>query len=466
MIPPEMALVAGVALSCLMFAVCRGPTALIWSFLIGYLVLPVGAAVDFPGIPAVDKNSAIWLGATLGTLLFQSGTLRGLTFHPADLLAPTILLSTVYTSVTNGLGSWDGVSMAMRSALTLILPYGLARVHLRRPADLLNLGTALFWGGLVCVPLAVWEFRMSPQIHTTLYGYFPHSFAQQIRWGHFRPVLCMGHGLAVASYFGSCLLIGVILLKRHILRISLSRYAGAAVAAVGLGLAVTMSVGPWCAAICGWGLYWLSRRWRWAPLIAGAPGIVWLLVVFAADANWEWMTSPFEALGAQERAASLKYRLDAMSEYSQIICQQPWWGYGAWGRGRIANVATDSEALIYLLEFGLIGAGARYLWIFWMVLAAVQASERATQPPERELLLLFACLMGIGITASILGTAAVFVPGPLIGGACTGLAVTGTVAGRRRRAWRPVPLTRKPPAPVDRRGLRPPGAATSTGRIT
>jgi hypothetical protein len=435
MIPPEAALLCAIGFSCLAFALYRGSVALVWCFVIGYLLLPAEKAIDLPGLPPVDKEMAIWLGATLGTLIFQPRALRRVPWHPADLVVLAILLTTVYTSVINGLGWWDGISGAGRTFFTTVLPYLLARLHLRHAADLVGMATALFWGGLLYVPLAVWEFRMSPQLHATVYGYFPHSFAQHVRWGHFRPVLFVGHGLAVAAYFSSCLLIGFILLKRGLLRVHFSSYARLTVAAVGLGLALTMSVGPWCAAIVGWGAFRLARRWRWAPLVAGFPGIMWLLLVFTAHVDWKWMVSPFEALGAAERAESLEYRLDAMREYSENIRKQPWWGYGGWGRGRIERRATDSAALIYMLEYGFVGAGVRYVWLFLLVLAALQASERASQPVERDVLLLFACLIGITITTSILGTASVFVPEALVGGATTGLVTAGLRPGRNRRGF-------------------------------
>ena len=46
----------------------------------------------------------------------------------------------------------------------------------------------------------LFEVRMSPQLHTWIYGYFPHSFLQQMREGGFRPVVFLGHGLLVAFF--------------------------------------------------------------------------------------------------------------------------------------------------------------------------------------------------------------------------------------------------------------------------
>ena len=52
------------------------------------------------------------------------------------------------------------------------------------------------------VPM-LFEVRMSPQLHTWIYGYFPHSFVQQMREGGFRPVVFLGHGLLTAFFIMS-----------------------------------------------------------------------------------------------------------------------------------------------------------------------------------------------------------------------------------------------------------------------
>ena len=58
----------------------------------------------------------------------------------------------------------------------------------------------LIVAGLVYSLPMLFEVRMSPQLHTWIYGYFPHSFAQQMREGGFRPVVFLGHGLLVAFF--------------------------------------------------------------------------------------------------------------------------------------------------------------------------------------------------------------------------------------------------------------------------
>ncbi len=421
MIPPLVALLGGMGLTCLAFAQMRGAAALSLSFVAGALLLPANAAIDFAGLPPIDKYRAIWLGALLGTLLFQPGCLTRLRWHAVDALVLATVVLAGYSSIKNGLGEWDAIAASGSVVLSSFLPYMLARIHFRQTSDLVHLGKTLFWGAVLYVPLAIWEFRMSPQLHNTAYGYAPFAWLQQVRWGYYRPAIFLGHGLAVGGFFAGCFLIGAVLYRTGELRWPLRLPVGLAVASVALGLALTMSIGPWIAVPLGWAVLKLAGRWRWAPIATGCIGLLWLVTVFTTGSNWRWMARPFEDVGAINRAASLEYRLDSMSEYAANIRERPWFGHGGWGRGRIENKATDSAALVYMLSNGFLGAGVRYMWLFCLVEATRRAARYGTSVAERQLILLYACLMGIGITAGILGVAAFVLPPTLIGGAAVGL---------------------------------------------
>ena len=86
------------------------------------------------------------------------------------------------------------------------------------------------------------ETRFSPQLHTWLYGFFPHSFLQQKRFGGFRAVVFLGHGLVVAMFVVVVLSSSVILWKE---KIKASRFSPIAVVFyLVLVLVFCKSVGP------------------------------------------------------------------------------------------------------------------------------------------------------------------------------------------------------------------------------
>ncbi|UCE58145.1 MAG: hypothetical protein JSU63_11935 [Phycisphaerales bacterium] len=424
MIHPDLALYLGMLLTFVAFARLPGAKALILAFVIGELVLPAHWAINYAQLPPVDKERAIWLGALLGTAVFHTRALASVRWHAADVLLLAVVLSSAYTSIDNGLGKWDALAMAGQVILSTGLPYMLGRVHLRNIGDLAYLAKVLFWGAVVYAPLAVWEFRMSPQFHDTVYGFFPHTWSQQARWGFYRPVVFLRHGLRVGAFFCTCVMIGMVLNRHRLLRWSVPLPPWLAVASVGVGLLVCMSFGPWLAVPLMVIVFGAAKRWRWVPFAAGLPGVAWLTSVFLTGSTWTWMIQPLKDIGAAGRAETLQYRLDAMAEHAGNIRQRPWFGYGGWGRGRVERWATDSEALVFLVRNGFVGAGVRYAWLFCILLAAQRAAWLAPVGAQRELLLLLACIMGIRITSGIFGVSSVYIPLELVGGAMTGL-VTG-----------------------------------------
>lgn len=194
------------------FQVRPAGQATVWTFLGAYLLLPVGAAIHFQGIPQFDKDTVASIGAALGMLLIKGRPLRlrngfGLT----ELLALVCLISPFITDELNtdpviyahrylpGGSFYDGLSAAVRQFL-LLIPFFIGRQVLRNSSDIqLILRTLVIAGLLYSLPI-LFELRISPQLHVMVYGYFPHMFAEMIRDGGFRPVVFIGHGLGVAFF--------------------------------------------------------------------------------------------------------------------------------------------------------------------------------------------------------------------------------------------------------------------------
>ena len=94
---------------------------------------------------------------------------------------------------------YDAVS-AILARFIFLLPFFLGRDLLQSPADSERIMRVLVVAGLIYSLPMLFEIRMSPQLHTWVYGYFPAVFGQQAREGGFRPVVFLGHGLAVAFF--------------------------------------------------------------------------------------------------------------------------------------------------------------------------------------------------------------------------------------------------------------------------
>src|SRR5262249_9047485 len=80
------------------------------------------------------------------------------------------------------------------------LPFFIGRALFRSAAELRTLLVVLTVAGLLYTLPILWEMRMSPNLHLYVYGYSSGVFSQQIRAGGYRPMVFVGHGLALAMF--------------------------------------------------------------------------------------------------------------------------------------------------------------------------------------------------------------------------------------------------------------------------
>ena len=188
--------------------------ATLWTILGAYMFLPVGADIKFKMIPDFNKDSIADLAALFGCLIVYGRSIRFWNgFSLTSFLILIFMFSPFVTNELNsdsiavtktlvlpGLGIYDAGSAVIAQFITLI-PFFLGRQIFRSKTDTQETLRVLVIAGLIYSVLALFEVRFSPQLHTWIYGYFPHMFAQQVRDGGFRPVVFMGHGLLVAFFF-------------------------------------------------------------------------------------------------------------------------------------------------------------------------------------------------------------------------------------------------------------------------
>ncbi len=199
--------------------------ALIWTLLAGYLVLPPIAAFNLPVVPDLDKYSIpslVALACALLVLKDRIGILPdnwiGRGFLVMFVISPfaTVLTNAEPVPIAAGdlpgLRIYDSVAAVTNQAIAL-LPFFLARRYLATPEALHKIMAALIAAGLVySLPMLV-ESRLSPQINVWVYGFFQHDFFQTIRFGGYRPVVFLPHGLWVAFFALMCVIAAVVALR-------------------------------------------------------------------------------------------------------------------------------------------------------------------------------------------------------------------------------------------------------------
>src|SRR4029078_1483761 len=186
--------------------------ATLWTILAAQLLLPAGMSIKFQGIPQFDKisipNLMIFVGCLMVGRSWRTWTRLGFVevlvlmaligpFITAELNDDPVLLSN--GSVLPAETHYDALS-AVVSQFTLIIPFFMGRQILRSAHDTAEILKVLVIAGLLYSLPMLFEIRMSPQLHSWIYGYFPSQFAQAMREGGFRPVVFMGHGLPVAFF--------------------------------------------------------------------------------------------------------------------------------------------------------------------------------------------------------------------------------------------------------------------------
>ena len=204
-----------------------------WTIVGGYLLLPVGVDFDFPLIPALNKTTIPAIIAFIGCRFVAN---KSISLLPPNGLERNLIILFFIGSVgmvfTNsdainelnrfipGLSYRDTASVILSQGL-LLLPFIISMQLIKTHEDQIQLFKLLVLAGLLYSILIMFEIRMSPQLHKWVYGFFPHSWGQQVRYGGFRPVVFLGHGLWVAIFLVSVLGATLILTK---LKIQLTTY--------------------------------------------------------------------------------------------------------------------------------------------------------------------------------------------------------------------------------------------------
>lgn len=471
--------------------------ALGWSIVAGYLLLPMRVGLDLPGVPTLAKDEIPALAAGLMLLLGVGSAARASwqreqTPQPAPqpqasrgVLVPAIIVllfvSPLVTVLTNpdpvvagpvflrGLTLYDAASVIAGLGLS-ILPFFLGSRYLSSPESHVLLLKILVFGLLGYSLFILYEIRMSPQLNRMIYGFFPHSFAQHMRSGGFRPLVFLNHGLWLAILVAMTILAAGALWRQRmsegaragqwlfvalylLLVLVLSKSLGA--------LVIALLLLP---AILFFGV-------RAQLLLAGIVAGVVLLYPMLRGAG----IIPVENVVAiarsisEDRADSLIYRLDQEEALLAKANEKPLAGWGTWGRNRIYDPetgrdrsVTDGAWIIIIGVYGWVGYIAQFgLLTVPIMLLAVRRKTLAIGPATSGLALIMAANL-----LDLLPNATLTPVTWLIGGALAGRLVYRTVEGpnvtgvaalapRGRRSWSlvtedatltagPVPSHRRP----------------------
>jgi hypothetical protein len=433
------------ALVVVLFVLFGARRAIAVAHVAGWAFLPV-ATIDLPGVE-YDKAAAIAIGCAVGVLLFDLPRLLALRPILADLGVLATVAAPMASSLANDLGAYDGFVNSLARVFLWGLPYLFGRLYFADRDGLFVLAKSLVWGGLVYVPLCLWELRMSPQLHAQVYGFYAHAsgFTQVVRFGGWRPTVFMHHGLMLGLWMATASIaaFGLAFVKRG----SEARFLGLrALHAALLLLAVTVlckSSASIAWAVGGALLLWLGQRTNVRPFAYALAVLPLLYVTVRTFDLWSGaaLVDAIEAVGAPDRAESLDYRLEAERLLADKALEQPLFGWGGymrgfvpWARSVSGFVVPDGLWTLYFNMHGLLGLGGLLVMLLaplWSVLRGTRGAawcrgERAVVVALAFVVAFFAvdCLLNAMVVPLIL------VAGGAVCGAMGGAAVRSVVSLR------------------------------------
>ncbi len=392
-----VALIAWIPVCVALFAICRPVRAVTLAYLVGWLLLPTGG-VPIEGFLDIDKTVAIGLGVMVGIALFRTRELSSYKFGTPDFLLLFFSVSTAATSILNELGVYDGISSLIQKLLTYGVPFFSGRIFIRSRRDLYEAAWIIVIGAAFYTIPTIWEWRMSPQLHRMAYGYHQHALITTVRWGFSRPVVFFTMALGLGIFFAWTSLLAIGLYRANLSSRGPTVRQLAAVFLPLIGLATSMSFGPYGLFLIGFMVLQLTFRYRrklplCAPLIFA---VIWMGGRYGGLTDGEWMSSAIAQV-SQKRAHSMQYRVDAETAMLRKARERPMFGWGGWDRFRTTNEvgkqwATDGLWLIFVSSYGLVGLTAFYAWWCWPILMTLMTSYDLRKEP-----IILALLAGIGL---------------------------------------------------------------------
>jgi hypothetical protein len=464
-----VALALFVPAALLVYASLRPTTATAVLALAAMFFLPEGVGFDLRGLPALEKRTLSYLAILLGVLFYASDRFRALVprngwdYAMLATMAATVVLNFA-TALTNRdpvpfagtLTAYDGVSLSAGDLLHYFAPFCLGWMMFRSSRDLRELLVLLVGFATVYSLGALYEVRMSPQLHNFVYGFHPDKFYHVYRWGGYRPQVFMPNGLALGLAMAIATLAATLLARARV-RIrsvpcsAIAAYLGVilvlckstAAIVYGLVLAPALALAP---------ARWLSR---------GAVAIACLVLLYPTLR----VTGVFpeqEIVGlastvSAARAESLAFRFENEDQLVVRALERPWFGWGT----KMRPIVFDAEGGntiadgYWIILFGYRGVGGWACFLGLLLLPVFHAWRAAPRVRDQGDRVLLAGLSVIVATYAFdLLPNGLFANLPMLfAGSLHGLSGSLPFASRRSAAREPGarPAAPAPPEPLPRR---------------
>jgi hypothetical protein len=384
------------------------------SLIAAYTLLPALFTIDLPGLPAFDKFSITIL--TIVAYMIIKGNrfgINSLSMGP-KIAVFLFVFAPLATALTNGesymfisgLKLYDGISMVINNVI-YVIPFLLGVRYFRTYDDQVVIFKYFSVAIFIYAILALYEIRMSPQLHNNFYGYFPQDWRQQVRSGGFRAVVFLGHGLLVALFLACGVGFWAAIKKNKIRALSLPFNNGWVLALIFVALIFMKSL---AALVFGSFLLFVilflsPKRTTQLAVLMSVMFITYPLTstlkIFPHDEiiDFAYSIDP-------ERGQSLEFRFENEEVLLSHAREKPLFGWGGWGRNRVFDPETGEDLSVtdgkWVLTLGIrgwVGFLAEYMLIILPIWFAFKLQKQIGGVSKNEAMLLSAHSL---ITAIIL----------------------------------------------------------------
>ena len=401
-----LALLLWPLISFIMFKKYSALHATFWTIVGGALLLPVNVVFDLQGLPAIGKMSVASASAFIFCRYISSEKITWIPQKgPERYFIILLLIMPLVTALTNSetiyregailpaLSLFHGFSGSFEMYV-FIIPFILALQLVKTYKDQILLFKLIVIAGVwYSIPILL-EIRFSPQLHTWIYGFFPHSFLQQKRFGGFRPVVFLGHGLVVAMFVVVVISSAVILWKE---KIRSSRYRpGYLVLYFTLVLFLCKSVGPgflgltFCLAVGFASIKVTKGLTAFTTIVVFTYPLLCLYGLFPHDFLVS-LVEPFDV----SKSGSLAFRFFHENRLLDLALDKPLFGWGGWGRHRLLDSVTDGYWVIIFGKYGLVGFIGIFGLIGFSVLRALNSAGFVVDKNHQRVLAAHALLVAL-----------------------------------------------------------------------
>lgn len=390
---PQYVCILWVAVAVLFFIRYPRPFAVILTCLLGTLFLPevqsspVAREAILPirvTLLEFSKVNVMSYGLLLGLLLFDAPRLGFVKWNIFDLPAFLLSIFPAMSSLLND-GSWDVAFAECRAKFFVwTVPYVVGRVYLSDIRGVRLVTLAIAAGGLIYIPLCLFEVRFASVLHYRVWGFQQHDFSQTVRLGGYRPMVFMQHGLAVGLWMVAASLCLVWLWRTGNWptpnTISpIRRYPRLTLAVQLVTTALCKSMGALAVGSAGAIALVLSSRLRTRVFVAALliiPPIYIanrILGLVASDTMIALVGQSGKETKSEfkkERSESLEFRLFNEDKLMEIMGSNYWYGMGGGPLSRPKDsdgrlIIPDSQWVISYYDTGLWGLAA--LLAFFLV---------------------------------------------------------------------------------------------------